>query len=214
MKTKKLTSTVFALALGLGLAFGINYVSAGTAGTFNGPSSGFPNCPTTDDACNTPINVGTSPQVKNGGLSVNAFTAYMDSVFYQGVTVKQISDGAEHYACVDGTGKFVMCGGTVQVSPASYGQTFVINNIPGFSNPSGGIKSAYDGSHNSAFTASIQAVVTRGGSTPPSTMLSLLKNGTQLSCVAVPAGSPSTVNFPSATFDVFDTITIGANLSC
>lgn len=206
-------STVFALALGLGLAFGLSYVFAdSTNGGFTPPTDTFPNCDPSVPACNTPINVGTKEQVKNGSLSVNAFTAYMDSEFYQGLTVDQLADGAEHYVCVDGSGKFVMCSGTVHVSPAAYDQTLYVTGIPGFNQPAGGTNTTYDGSHSTGFTAAIQVQVTDGSSTPPSTNIQVTDNGTVVGCVPVPTTTPATLTFPSATYGIFDSIGISANL--
>lgn len=118
MKTKKFASTMFALALGLGLAFGINYVSAvGTDGQFHQATSTFPDCPTTNEACNAPINVGGTPQIKNGSLSVNAFTALMDSEFVQNVTFDALAGEVhagsaatlDQATCVDKLGLLKKC---------------------------------------------------------------------------------------------------------
>jgi hypothetical protein len=109
IKTKKFTSTVFALALGLGVAFGINYVS----GNFTPPSQGFPNCPTTDGGCNQPINIGTTNQVKNGGLSVNGFLASAGAEFAQGVQFDQLANApyaGDRSTCVNNVGAIKVCG--------------------------------------------------------------------------------------------------------
>src|ERR1035437_2693652 len=111
---KKFTSTLVALVLALGIVFGINYVLA----DFTSPTASFPACdPSTTPACNTPINVGTLPQVKPGGLSVNAFIAYMNSEFKQVVTVDQLSGGDVEKVCSDSTGKLVRCDAAAAALP-------------------------------------------------------------------------------------------------
>ena len=48
---------------------------------WSAPLNAPPTCPAGNAGCDAPINVGTSAQVKNGGLSVNAFTAYANAYF-------------------------------------------------------------------------------------------------------------------------------------
>ena len=132
IKTKKFTSTVFALALGLGVAFGINYVS----GNFTPPSQGFPNCPTTDSACNTPINVGASPQTKNGSLDVNAFTAWMNADFKQTVTFDSLQNYGSATSpatlCVSTNGTLEDCNSSSSGFPSTAAYTGIHNSTTGF----------------------------------------------------------------------------------
>src|SRR5205809_606826 len=39
----------------------------------------------------TPVNIGTTAQVKNGGLSVNAFTAWLDAYFAGNVGIGTVT---------------------------------------------------------------------------------------------------------------------------
>ena len=62
------------------------YVSAQWSGPTQAPTGGN---------TSAPINVGTSAQVKNGGLSVNAFTAWLDSYFAGKVGIGSASSPSE-----------------------------------------------------------------------------------------------------------------------
>jgi hypothetical protein len=73
---RSLLSHTTALIIGVALAGAATIVLAWT-----GPQNTPPNCITGQPGCDAPLNVGTSSQVKNGNLSVNAFTATQDSVF-------------------------------------------------------------------------------------------------------------------------------------
>ena len=66
MKKNKLLQSVKIIILGLVLSLGISFV-------FSAVSNPMPN----------PINVGASPQIKDGGLSVNTFLAAGYSHFMQ-----------------------------------------------------------------------------------------------------------------------------------
>lgn len=147
MKIKKFASTVFALALGLGLAAGLNYVMA--ASQFTPPPAAFPSCDSsTVDACNTPVNVGVGSQVKNGGLAVNAFFASMDSEFAQDVKVDSLNvSSPDRTVCASPDGTLVLCNipGGVFVSP-NYGVSMKVVGIPGFTMDYSGNANVY-GSH-------------------------------------------------------------------
>lgn len=109
MNIKKFTSSIITLVLALVIISGIQYAAADK---FAGPADTFPNCDKTKvPGCNTPINVGTTAQIKNGGLSVNAFLANQNSQFKQDVTVDQLAGTAiEQIVCASGTGKLIKCG--------------------------------------------------------------------------------------------------------
>lgn len=59
----------------LSLALGISYLNAWTGAPGN-PTT----CPSSNDACNTPIHVGTTPQVKAGNISVGAVGNTVDNI--------------------------------------------------------------------------------------------------------------------------------------
>ena len=59
-----------------------------------------------------PINVGTSPQVKNSKLSVDSFLAANDTLFNGGVRLNNLADTnatTNRSICVDNKGKIILC---------------------------------------------------------------------------------------------------------
>ncbi len=65
------------------LMVGVILAGLGTAvSAWTGPQNSPPTCVAGQAGCDAPINVGTGSQVKNGNLSVNAFTATQNSLFY------------------------------------------------------------------------------------------------------------------------------------
>jgi hypothetical protein len=123
MKTKTIISKILVLALVLGVAVAGSYVSA----DWEAPKNSAPICHIDDPAdpndapsdpgCEPPVNIGTTAQVKNGGLAVNAFIANMNALFKQDVTLdkfktgatRPVSAGNEELLCTDKTGKVVSC---------------------------------------------------------------------------------------------------------
>ncbi len=208
MKTKKFTSTVFALALGLGVAFGLNYVFAtANTGAFVGPSSPFPNCPTTDDSCNTPLNVGTNSQVKNGNLSVNVLTGYMNSEFKQNLTVDQLAvTSTDRTVCADSSGNLTLCNisGAVKVNPQGFQPNGIVpslqvTGISGFSQPAP-YSAIYVATHNvtggSTVTVNYSYTGTMPASPFPGVVIAGIKNGTSwFGCVIVRPGAPTSGTF-------------------
>jgi len=93
MKKNKLLQSVKVIVLGLILGFGISSVfSAGSLVK--------------------PINVGTSPQVKNSKLSVNSFLAANNASLYGNVKLNYLTDSnatENRSICADNDGKIVLC---------------------------------------------------------------------------------------------------------
>ena len=111
---KKFTSRLFILGMGIGLAIGFNYVFAIVS--YSGPTADFPleNAP-------TPLNVSSTDQVKDAGLSVNAFIANGLSTFNNDVTLANLSDPIslkygisdfERPLCINNAGKIITCSST------------------------------------------------------------------------------------------------------
>jgi hypothetical protein len=97
-------AVITGLVLGaFALAALANWTSPGAPGAAITP----PNCPTGDYGCDAPINVGSIDQVKDAGLSVKAFTAYLNSYFAANVgigvqpTAKKLEVGGEIHASGD-----------------------------------------------------------------------------------------------------------------
>ncbi|MDE2030638.1 MAG: hypothetical protein KGI58_00005, partial [Patescibacteria group bacterium] len=214
--TKKFTSTLVALIIALGIVSAINYVSAYSAPTFT-----FPNCPTTTDGCNTPINVGSTTQTKSGNLNVAGTTnqlsnlgfittsilATSNSEFQQGVTVDQLKNSVDHTVCVDPNGKLVLCNapGSVTVS-ASYNQSLAVSGIAGYTqSPTPLISGNTTTGTHSAFTGSITVTV-GGSSIAPGAQVGLSVNGSQVSCYN--AASPKTITFSSRSYALSDSILV------
>lgn len=100
---KKSTSVFKVLLLAAVLVLGVQVASA----QWKDPTAAPPGNNTP-----APVNVGTVAQVKGGGLSVNAFTAYLNSIFKQDVTVEKLATGVagqQKHVCTDSTGKMVAC---------------------------------------------------------------------------------------------------------
>ncbi len=100
---KKYLAILKLSVLGLLLAFGAQFAYA----AWTDPTGTPPNNNT-----EPPVNVGTVAQVKNGSLSVNAFIAYMNSIFKQSVTIEQLAapTAEPQTVCTDQTGKLIGCG--------------------------------------------------------------------------------------------------------
>jgi len=98
MKKNKLLQSVKVIVLGLIISFGITSVfSAGIETGKTGsvpPSNNVPG----------PINTGTLDQIKDGGLSVNAFLVAGDSFFNGLVTLGNFTGGGDKQLCVDNNG--------------------------------------------------------------------------------------------------------------
>jgi hypothetical protein len=232
MNVKNIVSSLFVLVVVLGVAVAVNYVHAGpTDNTYTNPSSTFPSCPTSVGGCNTPVNVGTAPQIKNGDLSVNAFIAEMNSEFVQDLTADELATpgASARYACVDQNGKFIKCEGPVGVS-ASYFQKLDVTGIPGFT-ASGVTATTVYGTHTGStytdpltnqsvmsptFTGQIKITYTET-STPTNSQIIFYKNG-QVPVVGFPqcwnitssSQSPQTFTVASDTYNTLDAIDIAS----
>jgi hypothetical protein len=67
------------------LMVGIILAGLGTAvSAWTGPQNTPPSCVAGQTGCDTPLNTGSSNQVKNGGLSVNALSIYGDTLLNGG----------------------------------------------------------------------------------------------------------------------------------
>ncbi|MFA6524197.1 MAG: hypothetical protein WC264_02395 [Candidatus Paceibacterota bacterium] len=95
MKKNELLQSVKVIILGLVLSVGIAFVFSAGIGTGSVPPSN--NVP-------GPINTGTLDQIKNGGLSVNAFLVAGDSFFNGLVTLGNFIGGGNKPLCVDNSG--------------------------------------------------------------------------------------------------------------
>lgn len=119
MNIKKFASILVVFVLALGISSGINYALAAIA-----PTAAYPNCPASDPACNTPINVSTTNQIKNGGLGVGTFLASLAAQFKQSVTVDKLAGTGERLTCSDSNGTLTNCDsdlvGTLTVSTSGY----------------------------------------------------------------------------------------------
>jgi hypothetical protein len=106
-------------------------MSAATSSLFawTGPQNTPPNCVAGQTGCDTPLNVGSGSQVKNGNLSVNAFTATQNSTFYGNLGVG--SSNAPTYP-LDVAGSIRATGGEVIGTLSSnYGQVRMIGGTYG-----------------------------------------------------------------------------------
>ena len=108
MNKKNVLQSVKVIILGLVLSLGIMNVSAALEGA-NPPANNVPG----------PINEGPSSQIKNGGLSVNAFTARGNSLFYQPVKVYSFIGGNNKTLCADNCGNVVFCDATADLCPSA-----------------------------------------------------------------------------------------------
>ena len=92
MKKNELLQSVKVIILGLVLSLGISFVFSATI---------------------APINAGTSPQVKNGGLSVNSFLAVNNSILNGIVTIHNFADATateNRPICANNSGNIIVCG--------------------------------------------------------------------------------------------------------
>ena len=112
MKKNKLLQSVKIIILGLVLSLGVGYIFAGIGGNTEEllpPKNNVPG----------PINEGISNQIKDGGLSVNAFTARGNSLFYQPVKVYSFIGGNNKTLCADNCGNVVFCDATADLCPSA-----------------------------------------------------------------------------------------------
>jgi len=78
LQLQKVIQVAKVVMLALILSLGISFVQA----QFSGPSQ-----PPAGGNVDAPVNVGTSAQIKNGGLSVNEFAAFGNALFGQQVDI-------------------------------------------------------------------------------------------------------------------------------
>jgi len=78
MNIKKIIKTTLALTIALSIAIAVSYAQTWTPPSATAPAGNTP----------PPVNVGTTGQVKDSGLSVKGFSAYMNSWFDQNVSIK------------------------------------------------------------------------------------------------------------------------------
>jgi hypothetical protein len=97
MNKKNILQPIKILILGLVLSLGVSYVFAALQGA-----------PPTGNVAG-PLNEGPSSQVKDGGLSVNAFEARGDSRFKHSVRVDDFAGTGDRPLCADGSGNVVLC---------------------------------------------------------------------------------------------------------
>ncbi|HRH30650.1 MAG TPA: hypothetical protein PK886_01095 [Candidatus Paceibacterota bacterium] len=102
------------IVLGLTLSAGISYATNWVAPAGSPPGNN----------AEAPINVGTTGQLKNGGLGVQGFVAWNNALFSRDVFVKdainpsnsgdlyvhKLANGTNSYVCADSAGKLVLCG--------------------------------------------------------------------------------------------------------
>jgi hypothetical protein len=122
MKIKKTLSTLFILVIVFGVVSVINSVH----GDYTNPPANFPSCDAASvAACNTPLNVGSKLQTRDGelhidnGLSTQTLYASKDSEFVQDVYLDKLANkgystgGYPAYLsaalCADKDGKVVTC---------------------------------------------------------------------------------------------------------
>ena len=97
MKKNELLQSVKVMILGLVLSLGVSYIFAGIGGNTEEllpPKNNVPG----------PLNEGTSDQIKNGGLSVNALLVAGDSFFNGLVTLSNFIGDGNQPLCVDNSG--------------------------------------------------------------------------------------------------------------
>jgi hypothetical protein len=120
MNKNKILQSIKVIVLGLVVGFGINFAFAQIAPTWTPPTG----TPSVSNNVWSPVNVGPSDQVKNGGLSVGSFLANLNSLFYGDVTIDSLKDPlatADRQVCVDSTGKIKVCDTTPPVVTPSCG---------------------------------------------------------------------------------------------
>ncbi len=127
------------IVIGLVLSAGISY-----AGNWVAPAG-----PPPGNNAQGPINVGTTDQVKDGGLAVNHFLAFDNGVFTKDLYVKdlfnpgnsgdlyveKLANNTSEHVCADAQGKLFLCGFTPPPpppTPGTYTQTYELDN---FGNP-------------------------------------------------------------------------------
>ncbi|MEI8272059.1 MAG: hypothetical protein WCG08_05510 [Paludibacter sp.] len=123
---KKVTSKLFILGLGFGLALGVNYVFAGggngNSDVYTPPTDTFPNGNTP-----APINSGAASQTKAGGLTLaGAFIAKSGAEFQQTVTVGgdlTLTSGALLSQGISAAGAFIAKSG------AEFQQTVTVSSL-------------------------------------------------------------------------------------
>ena len=109
MKKNKLLQSIKVIILGLVLSLGVSYIFAGIGGNTEEllpPKNNVPG----------PINEGISNQIKDGGLSVNGFSARGNALFANSVETESslkvnsfAGGGNNKPLCADPNGNIVLC---------------------------------------------------------------------------------------------------------
>ena len=220
MNTKSLFSSLFVLVVVLGVVAAVNRVH----GDFAGPTASFPSCASSVMGCNTPINVGTTDQVKQASLSVYGFLANQNARFKGAVEVDSLinSGNYNNTLCADPSGNIKLCTSlpTVQII-AGYGENLAVSGIAGFNqNPSpamsgssggqfgqgGGGGQEVDGTHT-PFVGQVYALVS-GSTFTSGAQLALYKSGMMEKCWNITSAGGHT--FPTIEFEQNDTIQVTA----